>query len=94
MGTDDDCPFCSIMFHLPAARALADGGDVEAARVHLGAAERSGRAWRSREWDAALLEARAHLAAAEGDVEEAGVMRRRAATLYGSHPVDAARCAV
>lgn len=41
-----------------------------------------------------LLEARAHLAAAEGDVEEAGVMRRRAATLYGSHPVDAARCAV
>lgn len=94
MGQDDECPFCSIMFHLPAARALADGGDLAGAREHLEAAERSGARWRSRGWDAALLEARAHLVAAEGDEAAAEVMRRQAASLYGGEPFDAARCAV
>ncbi|MCK6210717.1 AAA family ATPase [Georgenia sp. EYE_87] len=82
MGADDHCFFCSIMLDLPAARAYADAGDLPAARRHLEAAELSAARWHSIGWDAAVLEARAHLVAAEGDRAAAAGLRARAADMF------------
>ena len=94
LGPDDQCYFCSIMLDLPAARAYADAGDVEAARRHLAAAEPAAARWKSTGWDAAVLEARAHLAAADGDGEAAAGMRQRAAEMFTvvGQVLDARRC--
>ncbi|GAA4288129.1 LuxR family transcriptional regulator [Georgenia daeguensis] len=82
MGADDHCFFCSIMLELPAATAYADAGDLVAARRHLEAAESSAARWDSIGWNAAVLEARAHVAAAEGDRSAAAGMRARAADMF------------
>jgi DNA-binding SARP family transcriptional activator/tetratricopeptide (TPR) repeat protein len=82
MGSDDHCFFCSIMLNLPAAKAFADAGDLPAARRHLAAAEFSAARWHSVGWDAAVLEARAHLSAAEGDPSAAAAMWARAADMF------------
>ncbi len=93
-GIDDYCRFCSIMFEVPAARARADAGDIDIARRHLHAAERSAQMWEGTSWEASLLEVRAHLAAAEGDAERAVVLRYSAANLFeaSGQPLDAQRC--
>src|SRR5690606_28432596 len=67
LGTDDRCQFCDIMLAVPATIACASVGDIEHARRHLAAAEESVHFWESTSWQASVLEARAHLARAEGD---------------------------
>ena len=71
LGTDDVCPFCDITLAIPAAIACANSGDLTNARRHLETAERSAKLWEGTAWDAATAEARAHVAAAAGNVEEA-----------------------
>jgi hypothetical protein len=94
LGTEDLCPLCNIMLAVPAVIACADVGDVERARHHLQVAEKSAPLWEGTSWQAALLEARAHLANAEGDTTAAGGLLVDAAALFeaAGQPLDAARC--
>ena len=69
LGETDRCPLCDVMLAVPAAVACADAGDVPAARAHLHLAEESGARWEGTAWQAAIVEARAHIASAEGDEE-------------------------
>ena len=94
LGTEDLCPFCNIMLAVPAVIACADVGDVDRARHHLHVADKSLHLWEGTSWQAAVLEARAHLAAAEGDTSRADGLRREAAELFdgSGQPLDAARC--
>jgi DNA-binding SARP family transcriptional activator/tetratricopeptide (TPR) repeat protein len=94
LGTEDLCAFCSVMLAVPATIACADVGDLDAARRHLATAERSATLWEGRSWQAALLEARAHVADAEGARDEAAALRDQAAALFAAagQPLDAARC--
>ncbi|HKA69754.1 MAG TPA: BREX system ATP-binding domain-containing protein [Actinomycetes bacterium] len=90
----DRCFFCEIMFAVPAAIACADVGDIEEARKYLAAAEHSAELWQGTAWQAAILEARAHLARAEGDAAEAVRLLADAAAIFDDvgQPLDAARC--
>ncbi len=94
MGEEDRCPFCAIMLAVPASIACADAADVEGARRHLAVAEESAARWDGSAWDAAVLEARAHLALAEGAVADFEAMLERAARIFeeSGHPLDARRC--
>jgi ATP/maltotriose-dependent transcriptional regulator MalT len=94
LGMSDACPLCDIMLAVPAAILCADAGDLVAARRHLAVATTSATRWDGTAWDAAVLEARAHLTLAEGDqagfhqlLDEAGRLFTRA-----GQPLDAARC--
>jgi tetratricopeptide (TPR) repeat protein len=95
-GTDtrDQCHFCAVMLAVPAAIACADVGDVALAREHLAVAERSTALWQGTAWQAATLEARAHLSAAEGDAPTAVRQLASAAHVFAQagQPLDAARC--
>jgi DNA-binding SARP family transcriptional activator len=90
----DKCFFCEIMFAVPAAIACADVGDVEDAREYLATAERSAELWQGTAWQAAILEARAHLARAEDDDGQAARLLVEAAAIFddAGQPHDAARC--
>jgi ATP/maltotriose-dependent transcriptional regulator MalT len=94
VGVDDQCEFCSIMLAVPAAKACADVGDIEDARHHLVLAEQSAVRWEGTAWQAAILEVRAHIAAAEGDQDGAGALMTRAADLFeaSGQPLHARRC--
>jgi tetratricopeptide (TPR) repeat protein len=94
MGTEDTCSFCVIMFAVPAAIACADVGDLDDARRYLGIAERSSELWEGTSWQAAILEARAHLAWAAQDPFQEAVLLDRAAVLFeqAGQPLDATRC--
>ena len=94
MAGQDFCSFCSIMLAVPAAVACADVGDLDDARRHLRVAETSELLWEGTAWQASLLEARAHLAAAERRTGEAERLRTEAAALFetAGQPLDAARC--
>jgi DNA-binding SARP family transcriptional activator/tetratricopeptide (TPR) repeat protein len=93
IGLDDTCLFCSVMLAVPATIACALSGDLVHARHHLALAEQSAKLWQGTAWEAALIEARAHLAAAEHDgcaralFDEAADRFDRA-----GHPLDTARC--
>ncbi|MEV5410832.1 AAA family ATPase [Thermopolyspora sp. NPDC052614] len=93
-GQSDFCHFCTVMFEVPAVIACAAAGDLAEARRHLEIAERSAALWDGTAWQAAMLEARAHLARAEGEPAEAARLFTRASDLFAqsSHPLDAARC--
>ena len=101
LGKEDRCMFCSIMLAVPAAQACADVGDLDEARRHLRAAERSEALWEGTAWQASLLEARAHIAAGRapgrGGAAAArrggGAVRRRRPTA-GRGPLPARRRAV
>ena len=67
IGFEDTCSLCDIMLAVPAVIACADVGDVDDARRHLAVSERSSQGWEGTAWQGAILEARAHLAHAEGD---------------------------
>ncbi|HEU4544221.1 MAG TPA: AAA family ATPase [Jiangellaceae bacterium] len=94
IGQEDRCGFCDIMLAVPAAIACADVGDIADARQHLSTAENSSLLWEGTAWQAAVLEARAHLARAVGDPGEGGRLLREAAMLFAQagHPLDAERC--
>jgi tetratricopeptide (TPR) repeat protein len=94
VGPEDHCYFCQIMVSVPAAIACADVGDVEGAKRHLRSAERSAALWEGTAWQAALLEARAHLARAQGDKEGGRRLLEEAAECFetAGQPLDAARC--
>lgn len=93
LGRGDDCLFCAIMLAVPAVKACAAVGDLDDARRHLAAAESSARLWDGTAWQASLLEARAHLARAEGDAG-AKAMLDEAADLFAAYgqPLDEQRC--
>jgi hypothetical protein len=81
------------MFEVPAAVACAGVRDLDGARRHLAAAERSTALWPGTSLQAGVLEARAQLARAEGHdawralITEAGEQFEAA-----GQPLDAARC--
>ena len=92
-GVDDQCSFCSVMFAVPAMIALSRAGDLERARHYREIAEESSRLWDGTAWQAAIDEAKAHLARAEGE-GQAERLAARAARGFESagQPMDAARC--
>jgi hypothetical protein len=57
-------------------------------------AERSATLWEGTAWQAAILEALAHIARAEGDSPRSRELLRGATNLFeaAGHPLDAARC--
>jgi tetratricopeptide (TPR) repeat protein len=95
MGDSDFCPFCAVTFEVPAAIACADAGDLDAAERHLAAAELSAARWEGTAWPAAVLEAKAHRAAALGDTDGAASLFAETADLFAKagQVLDAARCA-
>jgi hypothetical protein len=94
LGRDDECTFCQVMFAVPATIACADAGDLDGAHAHLTVAERSAANWHGTAWHAAVLEARAHLAAAESDGATASDLLEAAAAEFerAGQPLDADRC--
>jgi DNA-binding SARP family transcriptional activator/tetratricopeptide (TPR) repeat protein len=94
LGEPDQCWFCAVMFAVPAATACARVGDLDDAHRFLAAAARSVSFWGESSWQAAVVEARAAVALAEGDAEAYRRLSREAADAYTAvgHPADAARC--
>jgi hypothetical protein len=93
MGVNDACPFCSVMLAVPAAIACARSGDLAHARHHLAIAEQSANLWEGTAWEAALTEARAHLAAANREGGAAELFEQAAHQFArAGHPLDTARC--
>jgi DNA-binding SARP family transcriptional activator/tetratricopeptide (TPR) repeat protein len=92
-GGEDVCQFCQVMLAVPAAIACARVGDLDAARSHLAAAERSASMWDGTAWQAAVTEAAAEVALAEGRPAEAAAAFGSAAGAFeaAGHPLDAAR---
>jgi hypothetical protein len=90
----DTCSFCIVMFAVPAAIACAKVGDVDEARELIAVATMSTRAWPGTAWTAALTEAQAHLADAEGDDDGAVALLEQAESGFAEagQPHDAARC--
>jgi DNA-binding SARP family transcriptional activator/tetratricopeptide (TPR) repeat protein len=91
---NDSCLFCDVMFAVPATIACAAVGDLAEARRHLDVAQRSAPLWEGTAWQAATLEAEAHLVRAEGQPERARDLLARAAELFdtAAQPLDATRC--
>jgi hypothetical protein len=82
------------MLAVPAAIACARVGDLDHAHRHLEVAEKSGALWRGTSWEAALAEARAAIAAAEGDSDAARSLLADAARRFdlAGQPLDVERC--
>jgi tetratricopeptide (TPR) repeat protein len=94
MGEPDQCWFCTVMLAVPAATACARVGDFEDAHRFLASAAQSVSMWGDSSWQAAVIEAEATVALAEGDTERYRRLSREAADAYTAvgHPADAARC--
>jgi hypothetical protein len=81
------------MFAVPAIIALARVGELDRARHYRDIAEASSQLWDGTAWQAALDEARAHLAKAEGDPDCAHIAERAADGFERSgQPLDGERC--
>ncbi|RYP86932.1 SARP family transcriptional regulator [Nocardioides guangzhouensis] len=93
LGDTDRCTFCDVMFEVPAAIASADAGELDAARRHLDAAQVSAARWAGTAWEASVVEAQAHLAAATGERDESSRLSALAEELFtvAGQPLDAAR---
>jgi len=96
MGENDRCVFCEVMFVVPAAIACADVGDLERAKEYVATADEAASRWEGNAWQAAVLEARAHILRAEGRFEDAADVLTEAAALFlaAGQPMDAVRCQV
>lgn len=94
LGEPDQCHFCAVMLAVPAATACARVGDLEDAHRFLASATRSVELWGESSWKAAVLEAQATVAIAEGDAARARTLSQDAADAYSAvgHDADAARC--
>ncbi|MEP6665015.1 MAG: AAA family ATPase [Nocardioidaceae bacterium] len=94
LGDNDRCSFCDVMFAVPAAIAYADVGDVETSERYLAMAEVYGSRWEGSAWEAAVAEARAHVAVARGEQHEFARWIGTAAELFAAagQPLDVARC--
>jgi DNA-binding SARP family transcriptional activator/predicted negative regulator of RcsB-dependent stress response len=94
LATSDTCLFCEIMLIVPSSIACAAAGDVEDARRYLAMAERAAERWHGTAWQAATIEARAHLVRAEGDEPQAARLLSEAAGIFeaAGQPHDAERC--
>ncbi len=94
LGVTDQCRYCNIMLSVPAIHACLRAGDLAEARRHLADAEKSLQLWEGTAWQAAILEAKAHLQAADGDREGGQRLLASAANLYDvfGQPLDAQRC--
>jgi tetratricopeptide (TPR) repeat protein len=94
MGETDRCAFCDLMFAVPATIACADVGDLDEARRRLEEAETLATRWNVGAWTAAVMEARAHLVVAQGDLLEGERLFESAAELFedAGQPLDAGRC--
>jgi tetratricopeptide (TPR) repeat protein len=94
LGEPDRCWFCTVMLAVPAATACAHVGDLADAHRFLDMAERSVSLWGESSWHAAVIEARATVALAEGDAEGHRTLIKEAADAYTAvgHPQDAERC--
>lgn len=90
----DQCLFCDVILAVPAAIACARVGELDRARRHIAKAEHSASRWTGTAWRAAVVEAQAHLARAEGDPEESRRLFGVAAGLFerAGHTRDVARC--
>jgi len=94
LGREDRCSFCTVMLSVPAVGACADVGDFEHARLHLKEARRSKTMWEGTAWEAAVAEAEARLAQAEG-VDDLAAERLRVAVAgfeRAGQPLDVERC--
>jgi tetratricopeptide (TPR) repeat protein len=94
MGETDRCAFCDIMFAVPAAIACARVGDLHEARCRLAEAEIVADRWGSEGLQASVVEARAHLAVAEGDHGAGARLFEQAADMFqaSGQMLDAGRC--
>lgn len=94
LGETDACPFCAVMLAVPASIACAEVDDLGEAHRHLALAEESAARWEQSAWGAAVLEARAHIARAEGRHQdfEALLGEARQRFVASGQPLDAARC--
>lgn len=94
IGPSDMCIFCTVMIAVPSAIACARVGDVEEAQRHLTMAEMSATAWQGTAWQGAVTEAKAHLALATDEPDEAASLLAEAADLFdrAGQPLDATRC--
>jgi hypothetical protein len=90
----DACHFCHVMVAAPAAVAYAAVGRLDDARAQLAAARRTAARWDGPAWPAAVDEAEAMLARAEGRDDEAVALLDRAARAFdqAALPLEAARC--
>jgi DNA-binding SARP family transcriptional activator/ATP/maltotriose-dependent transcriptional regulator MalT len=94
-GPFETCPPCSINLTVPAAIACADAGDLARATAYLSSSEQIAAAFYPRGgWQAALDEARAHVALAKGDVAASGRMLTAALDAFEQlgQLLDAVRC--
>jgi tetratricopeptide (TPR) repeat protein len=94
LNSDDSCWFCNVMLEVPATIVCADAGELDRAREHLARAQLSASMWEGTSWQAAIIEARAHLSRAEGDATTAERLWVEAADVFdrAGQPLDAARC--
>ncbi len=95
LGETDRCFLCAVMLAVPASIACAEVGDLDAARAYLATAAASAARWDGTSWTAAVEEAKAHLAMAEGQPAEAVACFTAADRLFAAagHRRAAARCA-
>ena len=94
-GPFETCPPCSINLTVPAAIACADAGDLDRATTYLRGSEQIAAAFYPHGgWQAALDEARAHVALAEGEVAPAGRLLTAAFDAFEQlgQRLDADRC--
>lgn len=90
----ESCEFCQVMLAVPAAQAFAGVGRFDDARAQLEVANRVAVRWEGPAWPAAVAEADAVLARAEGREDDADRLFRRAAREFeaAGQVLDAARC--
>ncbi len=95
-GETDRCPFCDVLYSVPATIACADVGDVDEAARRLAESETIAARWDLEGVSAGVAEARAHVAAAQGDVAGASRLFEEAARMFeaSGQALDAQRCRV